>query len=413
MSASDSDFAIGPDDIRAAAETITGAVIRTPTVPASSLMREIDCQLYLKLENLQLTGSFKVRGALNRMVQLTEAEQARGVITMSAGNHAQGVAFHAQRLGIPATIVMPRHTPFTKVARTEAFGATVELVGDTLDEGFAHVRQRIERDGLTLIHPYDDPAIMAGQGTIGLEMLADVPHLDTLVVPIGGGGLISGIAIAAKAIKPSIRIIGVQSALYPAMIDALALHNEPVPGGATIAEGIAVKKPGALTRPVVAALVDELVTVGEAALEQAVNRLATDQKIVVEGAGAAGVAALLDRPDAFAGRHVGLVLCGGNIDARLLSGVLMRGLARTGQLVRLRIGIDDAPGALARVSGAIGDNGGNIVEVYHLRMAQDLPLKRADIDVVIETRDRPHVERIMRALGEAGFDTELQTDLGH
>ena len=399
------------DDIRHAAAVISDHVVRTPTVPATALADLSPSSLWLKLENLQPTGAFKVRGACNRLEALTDSERKRGVIALSAGNHAQGVAYHARRLGIPATIVMPRPTPFTKVARTEALGAEVVLIGDNLDDARAHVATLVASDGPVLVHPFDDARIIAGQGTIALEMLADVPNLETLVVPVGGGGLISGIAVAAKAIKPHLRIIGVQSALYPSMADSLA-NRRTYYHGATIAEGIAVKRPGELTRGIVAALVDEIVQVEEIDIERAVHRLLVDQKLLIEGAGVAGIAAIMTRPELFEDANVGTVLCGGNIDPRMVSSILMRGLARTGQLVRLRVGIADAPGALSRISGIIGQTDGNIVEVYHLRLLSDLPIKHAEIDIIVETRDMSHVQRIVDALNENGFRARVQTSVG-
>lgn len=400
------------NDVERAAAEIGDHVVRTPTVPASALTDLSPSSLHLKLENLQPTGSFKVRGACNRLAALSDAERRRGVIALSAGNHAQGVAFHAKRLGVPATIVMPRFTPFRKVSRTEALGAEVVLIGDNLDDSKAYVADRVADDGLILVHPFDDPLIVAGQGTVALEMLADLPDLDLLVVPIGGGGLIGGMAVAAKALKPDVRVIGVEAALYPSMTDALAGRRDVHYQGATIAEGIAVKRPGDLNCAIARALVDDIVLVGEADLERAVHRLLVDQNLAVEGAGAAGIAAIMTRPELFAGARAGAVLCGGNIDPRMLSSVLMRGLARAGQLVRLRIGILDAPGTLGRISGVIGESGGNIVEVYHLRLLSDLPIKRAEIDVIVETRDPPHVRRIVDALNKDGFDAHIQTSVG-
>ncbi|OAB57284.1 threonine dehydratase [Leptolyngbya valderiana BDU 20041] len=390
------------DDVHRAAETIGGQVVRTPLVPAFRLSGRLGCELHLKCENFQVTGSFKDRGACNKLSALDAAQRARGVIAMSAGNHAQGVAYHAQRLGIPATVVMPEFAPFTKVQRTRAYGARVVLAGDTLDASFATARQIAEEQGLTFVHPYDDPLIVAGQGTIGLEMLADAPSLDTLVVPVGGGGLISGIATAAKALRPTLEVIGVEAALFPSMLQVL--RGEPVScGGTTLADGIAVKTPGELTRRIVRDLVGEILTVDEAALETAVHHLAEEQKMVAEGAGAAGLAAVIAEPQRFAGKRVGVVICGGNIDMRLLSGVLIRGLVRDGRLVRLRIAIVDQPGQLARLSQVIGTTGANIIEVHHQRLFADVPAKRAHIDVTLETRDAGHVTEIVAALEAAGF----------
>ena len=399
------------DDIRAAAEQIAGEVVMTPTVDAAPLSRLCGCRLALKLESQQATGSFKDRGALVKLKGLDAAARERGVIAMSAGNHAQGVAYHAARLGIPATIIMPTNTPFTKVGRTKELGATVILRGENLDDARDYVDEQVAERGLTLIHPYDDPAIIAGQGTVALEMLAAVPELDDLVVPIGGGGLISGISIAAKELKPEIRITGVEASQYPSMTDALQ-GKEAVYSGATIAEGIAVKRPGLLTRKVVRALVDHIQLVDEAALEGAVQCLMTEQKIVAEGAGAAGIAAVMEDPDRYAGRRVGVVICGGNIDARVMSSILLRGLIRAGRLVRLRVEIVDVPGALARIAAVAGDAGANIVEVHHRRLFYELPVKRAEIDVILETRDRDHVETVVAGLNEQGFAARILTEVG-
>jgi threonine dehydratase len=399
-------------DIRAAAAAIAGEVMRTPTIAAPALSALTGAEVFLKLETLHPTGSFKERGALNKLKSLTAAQRQAGVIAMSAGNHAQGVAYHAQRLGIPTTIVMPEGTPFTKIERTEAYGATVVLRGEGLGEARQAADVIAAERGLAFVHPYDDPAIIAGQGTIGLELLADVPGLDTIVVPIGGGGLISGISIAAKALSPAVEIVGVQCARYPAMCQAL--NGEPASldsGGQTIAEGIAVKEPGVLTRAVVAALVADIILVDETALERAVDTLAGVAKLVVEGAGAAGLAALFTAPQRFAGRKVALVLCGGNIDARLLASILMRGLVRSGKLVRLRVEISDSPGVLAKITGIIGGRGGNIVELYHQRLFQDVPVKEAEVDLVVETRNAAHVGEIVQALGAGGFQTRLLSSM--
>ena len=397
---------VSASDIKAAAKEIEGAVIRTPLVAAPRLSEILGCELYLKLENQQHTGSFKDRGALNKLKSLT-AEQAKyGVIAMSAGNHAQGVAHHARRLGIPATIVMPEFAPFTKVERTRELGARVVLLGDTLDASAVAAREIAEQENLTFVHPYDDPKIVAGQGTIGFEMLEDQPELDTIVVPIGGGGIISGIAIAAKSVKPGIEMIGVQAELFPSMYQAV---NELAPsaGGQTLADGIAVKNPGALTRPIIEELVADILLVDEGQIETAVHVLVEQQKIVAEGAGAAGVAALMKEKERFAGRKVGAVICGGNIDVRLLSWVLTRGLVRDGRMVRLRIGIVDRPGVLAKVAQLIGETGGNIIEVYHQRLFYDVPAKQADVDAVIETRNADHVREIIAALEAGGFPTRV------
>jgi len=330
------------------------------------------------------------------------------VVAMSAGNHAQGVAYHARRLGIPATIVMPEGTPFIKIDRTEAFGATVVLKGDSLTAAREAADTLARERGSVLVHPYDDPDVIAGQGTVGLELLADCPDLDTLVVPIGGGGLISGIAVAAKALKPEIEIVGVQSTLYPSMYRVLRGEDPgPPAAAATLAEGIAVKEPGRLTRHIVKALVSEIRLVDEVMLEAAVETLLERQKLVVEGAGAAGVAAVLAAPERFGGRRVGIVITGGNMDARLLASILMRGLVREGRLVRLRCELPDVPGALSRLSGVVGKHAGNIVEVHHQRLFHDASVKRAELDVVVETQNRRHVEVLIAALMAAGFPTQL------
>ena len=325
---------------------------------------------------------------------------------MSAGNHAQGVAYHAQRLGMPATIVMPEFAPFAKVERTREFGARVVLVGDTLDASAVAAREIAARDNLTFVHPYDDPLIIAGQGTIGFEMLEDEPDLDTIVVPIGGGGIISGIAIAAKSLKPDLQMVGAEAELFPSMYEAIR-GLPPASGGQTLADGIAVKNPGQLTREIIERLVEEIILLDEASIESAVHTLVEQQKIVAEGAGAAGIAAMIKDPERFAGRKVGVVICGGNIDIRLLSWVLTRGLVRDGRIVRLRIGIVDQPGVLARVTRLIGDTGGNIIEVYHQRLFYDVPAKQADVDAVVETRNARHVEEIVKNLRDDGFPTRV------
>jgi threonine dehydratase len=394
------------DDAQAAARLVEGRVVRTPTQVSRALSERCGATVVLKYENQQYTSSFKERGAIVKLDSLTAAERAAGVIAMSAGNHAQGVAYHAAAMDIPATIVMPRGTPFTKVRRTEAHGATVVMEGADLSEAAAHARALQAERGLTYVHPYDDPAIIAGQGTIALEMLADDPALEVLVVPIGGGGLISGIATAAKAIKPGIEIIGVEAALYPAMSQVLR-GEAPTAGGVTIAEGIAVKDPGKITREVVRRLVDDILLVDETAIENAILALIDTEKTVAEGAGAAGLAAVMTMPERFAGKRAGIVLCGGNIDARLLSAILMRGLVREGQLVQIRVELSDSPGLLADVSRLIAKSGGNIVEVYHQRIFHDVPLKMAELDIVIETRDRRHVDVILQALTEAGMPAQL------
>jgi threonine dehydratase len=396
---------ITQSDVAAAAARIGGHIVRTPAVDAPRLAEMVGARrIVLKLENQQFTGSFKDRGALNKLTTLGREEARRGVIAMSAGNHAQGVAFHAQRLGIPATIVMPKGSPFTKVVRTRGFGARVLLEGDGIDGAAAFARQLGETEGLTFVHPYDDPLIIAGQGTIALELLEGAADLDVLVVPIGGGGLISGIAVAAKALRPQMEIIGVEAALYPSMKNAIA-GQAPAAGGQTLADGIAVKSPGTLTRPLIEQLVAGILLVDEDALERAVEVYVTTQKLIAEGAGAASLAAVMADPGRFAGRSVGLIVSGGNIDARLLAQVLMRGLVREGRVVTLRVEILDVPGALGRLARIIGETDGNIIEIYHQRLFYDLPVKRADVDVVVETRNPDHVAEIIARLGAEGFPT--------
>ena len=393
-------------DIRAAAELLKDQGVRTPTLHSRTLSEIAGCQLWLKFENLQYTASFKDRGAYVKLASLDDAARKAGVIAASAGNHAQGVAHHARRLDIPATIVMPAQTPFNKVRQTEHFGARIVLHGADLAESYDHAVEIAEREGLSIIHPYDDPAIIAGQGTAALEMLEDAPDLDILVVPIGGGGLISGMALMAKEIKPGIEIVGAEAALYPAMKQALA-GKEIEAGGTTIAEGIAVKRPGRITREIIRQHVSEILLVAEPELENAVLMLLEIEKSVVEGAGAAALAAVLQESARFAGRNVGIVVSGGNIDSRVLSAILMRGLIRQGRLVRLRIDIQDQPGVLGAVSRLIGEAGGNIVEVYHQRLFHNVPLKQAELDVVLETRDAGHVAAIVKALCDAGHSATL------
>ncbi|MVT65217.1 threonine ammonia-lyase [Bradyrhizobium pachyrhizi] len=389
-------------DIRRAADVIRDAVMVTACNESRTLGEICGCRLFLKFENLQFTATFKERGALNRLQALSPAERKRGVIAMSAGNHAQGVAYHAKRLGIPATIVMPIGTPMVKIENTRRHGAEVIITGQTLEECFAFVGSHAAQKGLILIHPYDDPLIIAGQGTIGLEMLATVPELDILVVPIGGGGLISGIATAAKALKPSVRVVGVQAQLYPSMYNAVKGEQLPMRGD-TLAEGIAVKAPGQITTKIVRELVDDIILVSEDQIERAVATLISIEKTVVEGAGAAGLAAVLAAPERFAGRNVGLVLTGGNIDTRLIASVLTRELAREGRLTQLALDIVDRPGQLAAVSILLADAGANIIEVSHQRTFSDLPAKATLLELVIETRDRAHLEDVLARLSAEGF----------
>ncbi|WP_417772799.1 threonine ammonia-lyase [Stappia sp.] len=398
------------DTIREAARLIEGAVMRTPFLPAPKLSRLTGAEVFVKYENLQVTNAFKERGALVKLLALSQAERARGVIAMSAGNHAQAVAYHAARLDIPATIVMPEPTPIVKVAATRGYGARVVLAGEMLADAQAEAERIAAAEDLVWVHPYDDEAIIAGQGTIALEMLEDQPELDCLVVPVGGGGLISGMATAAKALKPDIEVIGVESRLYPSMV--AALEGKPAHcGGATLAEGIAVKNVGRLTLEIVRRTVDDILLVDEAALEQAINAYMTLQKTMAEGAGAAGLAAMLAAPERFSGRRVGLVLCGGNIDPRLLSSIMVRALARDGRLVSVRITTSDRPGILGEISTLIGQEGGNIMEVSHHRLFLNVPAKGTTLDVTMETHDAGHAATILAALERAGHSVHM-LDLG-
>lgn len=394
------------NDVQAAADRLRGNVLLTPCNYSRTLSQITGAEVFLKFENLQFTAAFKERGALNRLLALTPAERRHGVIAMSAGNHAQGVAYHARRLGIPAVIVMPRHTPNVKVEHTRAHGAEVILHGDGFDEASAFTQDLARRRKLTLVHPYDDPLVMAGQGTIALEMLAQQPELDVLLVPIGGGGLIAGMAVAAKGIKPAIEVVGVQSERFPAM--AQWLRGQPIECGRyTVAEGIAVRNPGMQTRRIVKKLVRDILLVGEGELEDAVLMLLQIEKTVVEGAGACGLAALLKCRQRFRKKKVGLLLCGGNIDLLILSSIIQRGLARSSQLVRLRVETRDVPGELARVSGLIGGSGGNIIEVHHQRAFSAQPLQTVIVDFTLQTRGPEHLSQIMGDLRAAGSHTTL------
>jgi threonine dehydratase len=371
-------------------------------LPAPKLLALTAAEVYVKYENLQVTNSFKDRGALNKLASLSASERARGVIAMSAGNHAQAIAYHASRLGIPATIVMPVTTPFVKVEATQAHGAEVVLEGETVAEAQLRAEAIARERGLTFVHPYDDPLVIAGQGTIALEMLEDAPDLDALVVPIGGGGLIAGTAIAARARKPTIEIVGAEAALYPSFWNALHGENRAL-GGATLAEGIAVKNVGVLALPIVRQLVSEIILVDEAHLERAVNAYLTLQKTMAEGAGAAGLAAMLVEPEKFRGRKIGLILCGGNIDARILASVMVRELERESRIVSFRLTIPDQPGVLGQIATRLGQLGANILGVEHRRLFLDVPAKGAKLDVTVETRDRAHGERIFKGLTDDGF----------
>jgi threonine dehydratase len=389
-------------DIEGARRVIEGSVLRTPMLPAPKLSALTGAEVYVKYENLQVTNSFKDRGALVKLASLNEAERKRGVITMSAGNHAQAVAYHAARLGIPATIVMPVTTPFVKVAATRMHGAEVVLHGESVAEAQARCEQIQAKRNLVLVHPYDDPRIIAGQGTITLEVLEVVPDLDVLVFPVGGGGLIAGNAIAAHAKNPAIEVVGAEAALYPSVWNALRGEDRPI-GGPTLAEGIAVKNVGKLTLPIIRELVAEIILVDEMHLERAVNAYLTLQKTMAEGAGAAGLAAMLAKPGRFAGKKVGLVLCGGNIDPRVLASIMVRELERDSRIVSFRLTIPDRPGVLGAIATRIGELGANILEVDHRRLFLDVPAKGAKLDVTIETRDGAHAEEIMAAFTADGY----------
>jgi threonine dehydratase len=396
-------------DIQDAARRIQPALVRTPIRHSRTLSDIAGCDVWLKFENRQFTASFKERGALNRILALSDAQKKRGVAAMSAGNHAQGVAYHAGRLGIPATIVMPVTTPFNKVKHTRDFGAVVIQHGRDLIEADAEARRIAAEQGLTFIHPYDDPLVIAGQGTCALEMLEDAPQLDALVVPVGGGGLISGCAIAAKAINPAIEIIGAQSALYPAMADALKGLTPPsLRTVQTIAEGIAVKRPGLLTTAICEELVSDIFAVNEDEIEDALIMILEIEKTVIEGAAAAGFAALLDNAARFKGRQVGIVMSGGNIDMRLLSNVILRTLTREGRIILLELEIEDRPGQLADISRIIADAGGNVLEVSHNRMMAGIPAKSATLELVVEARDREHAQEIRDQLAAKGFRQIVQ-----
>jgi threonine dehydratase len=391
------------DDIRAAADRIRGAVIRTPTLLSRTLSDLTGAELWVKFENLQFTAAYKERGALNKLLQMDEATRARGIIAASAGNHAQAVAYHGARLGVPVTIVMPKPTPTIKVMQTEGHGASIVLHGEMFDEAYAHARELEAERGLTFVHPFDDPQIIAGQGTVALELLEDAPGIDTLLVPIGGGGLISGCAIAAKALRPDIEVIGAQAELYPAMYCHVTGEERPSSGD-TIAEGIAVKAPGRVTSGIIRQVVDEILLVPERDMERAVSLLLQIEKTVAEGAGAAGLAALLTHPERLRGRKIGMVLSGGNIDPRLLATVLLRDLARSGRMARLRIQLHDRPGALFSVVRLFDKHAVNIIEIYHQRIFTTLPAKDAFIDVECEARDADHLAGLVGELEREGFN---------
>jgi threonine dehydratase len=389
-------------DVEAAAARIGDAVVRTPTSHSRTLSAITGAEIWLKFENLQFTAAYKERGALNALLLMNEEQRARGVIAASAGNHSQGLSYHGTRLGVPVTIVMPATTPMVKVMQTEAVGGKVVLEGETFDEAYATACSMEKQLGLTFVHPFDDPVVAAGQGTVALEMLADAPELDCLVVPIGGGGLISGMATVARALRPELEVLGVQAALYPSMYGRIK-HEDLACGGDTLAEGIAVKEPGAFTSQIIARLVDDIVLVSEAELEKAVSLLLQIEKTVVEGAGAAGLAAVLAHRERFAGKKVGLVLCGGNIDTRLLANVLLRDLAREGRLARLRITLQDRPGALYKVMHEFDAHHVNILEIYHQRIFTDLPAKGLVTDIECEARDRAQLDKLIAALRAKGY----------
>jgi threonine dehydratase len=393
------------EDIRAAAQRIAGAVEQTPCVESRTLSRLTGARVFLKFENLQFTASFKERGALNKLLSLTADERRRGVIAMSAGNHAQAVAYHAARLGIPAVIVMPKGSPNTKVKNTQVHGAEVILEGDSLHEAGRHAMERARRDNLVFVHPYEDPLIIAGQGTIGLELMAAVPDLEMIVVPVGGGGLISGIATAVKALNPGVKIYGVESKTYPSMYQRL--KGLPVEcGGDTIAEGIAVKDAGDIAFSIVKRLVEEMLVVKEETIERAVVALLEIEKTVAEGAGAAALAALLEHPAHFAGKRVALPVSGGNIDSRVLASALMRGLVRDSRLVRLRVTMPDISGSLARVAALIAQAGGNVVDVQHQRVFGTFSVRSTEIEFLVEMRDRGHAEQLLKSLRDNGIKVD-------
>ena len=397
------------DDVRAAQARIGGAISNTPCIRSDTLSALTGCEIFLKFENMQFTASFKERGALNRLLLIDDTDRAVGVCAMSAGNHAQGLAYHAHRLGIPATIFMPKGTPFTKVNRTRAHHADVIIAGENLSEALDAALDWAGRSGQTFIHPFDDPDVMAGQGTLGLEMLAVVPDPDIIIVPIGGGGLISGIATAVKAINPRTRVIGVQSRAYPSMVHALAGESAPCADEMTIAEGIAVKTAGVLTRRIVHDLVDEILLVDEASIEQAIALLLDIEKTVVEGAGAAGLGAILEHREIFAGKCVVVPLCGGNIDLRMLSSVALRALVRSGSLCRISVPVKDLPGSLAKLTHIIGDHDANIIEVGHDRLSLALNAKGTVLDLTIELADAAVVKTLLAELNLQGFPAELKT----
>jgi threonine dehydratase len=397
-------------DIQKAYKAIKDYHIRTPTVRAARLSVHLGIELYLKLENMQYTNAFKARGALNKLLSLDATQRRNGVIACSAGNHAQGVAYHAQRLGIPAIIIMPEGTPFNKIAKTQDFGAKVVLFGKTLPEAMEETFRRAKEDNLAFIHPYDDPLVAAGQGTIGLEMMEQRPDLDVVVVPTGGGGMMAGVATAIHAINPKVEIIAAQAKNYAAIKNAIDGEAHKI-GGATVAEGVAVKHPGADNIAIIRKLVSRIETATETEIEEAIFDFLSAEKIVAEGAAGAGLAVVKNNLKDFKGKKVGLVVCGGNIDSRMLSTLIMRGLVRDGRITRLRFEIDDTPGQLADIARIIGESQANVIEVIHQRMMQAVPLKRAELDVVIEAQDKEHVKRIIKTLRKHGFTVSARSEV--
>ena len=393
-------------DVQAAAVRLQGQLLDTPCVASKTLSDITGAQVFLKFENLQFTASFKERGACNKLAQLSAEQSAKGVIAMSAGNHAQGVAYHAQRLGLRAVIVMPRFTPGVKVERTRGFGAEVILHGDSLEEARNYAVAMSEREQLTFVHPFDDEAIVAGQGTVAIEMLKQVPDLDSLIIAVGGGGLIAGMATVAKALNPNMEVVGVQTARFPAMVNAIKGTNHPQ-GTSSIAEGIAVGTPGRITQDIIAKRVDDMVLVEEGDIEQALVMLLEVEKTLVEGAGAAGLAALLKYPERFKGKRVGLVLCGGNIDPLLLAAIIERGMVRAGRLARIRVSARDIPGSLARITATVAQAGANIDEVHHQRAFTTLSAQNVEVELVVQTRGHAHVKDVIAALQTAGFDAQV------
>ena len=410
----DAELFIALADVQAAYDAIKDRTIRTPVVRATRLSAALGIDLYLKLENLQHTNAFKARGALNKLLTLDEAQRKAGVIACSAGNHAQGLAYHAQNLGIPATIVMPNGTPFNKIKKTQDFGASVVLHGNQFDESVGFTLKKAQDDGLTFIHPYDDPQVAAGQGTLGLEMLEQQPDLDCVIVPVGGGGLIAGVATALKGLKPAIEVIGAQAEIFSAVkcaFDGYDVDPSALNSGPTLAEGIAVNAPSQACIDVIKAHVDRMEVASEREIETAIFDLLSDEKLVAEGAAGAGLAVIKNNLDHFKGKKVGLVVCGGNIDSRTLSTLIMRGLVLDGRVSRLRFAIDDTPGQLSDISRIIGESGANVIEVIHQRMMQTVSLKRAELDIVIEARDCTHTDEIVQTLRDQGFAVTRMNDM--